>query len=318
MSETDPPEAVPVYVEPDIRAVLAAMPDLVFDEETLPVARSLFPAPGETPPDLERADHAVGGSVVVSVTRPKDSAPGAACLYWIHGGGMIIGTRRMDDQQLERWCREFGCVCVSVEYRLAPEHRFPVALEDCHAGLSWVVEHADLLGIDPGRVGVGGLSAGGGLAAALALKLREQGGPALRCLLLDCPMLDDRQQTPSSQQQGLPVWSRQANEFGWKSYLGPLHGSDDVPPLAAPARATDLSGLPPTYVAVGTADGFRDECVDFALRLNQAAVPTELHVYAGVPHGSGLFAPAPVVARITRDLDEFVGRWLGPALVPTP
>jgi acetyl esterase/lipase len=318
MSGTDGHRASAPYLDPEIHAVLADLPDLVFDAETLPVARQLLPAAADPSADMERADHPVGDVVVVSVTRPKHLAVPTACMYWIHGGGMIIGDRHMDNAQLERWCRTFGCVCVSVEYRLAPEHRFPVALEDCAAGLRWVGDHADALGVDPGRIGMGGLSAGGGLAAATALHARDQGGPDLRCLVLDCPMLDDRQRTPSSRQDGLAVWSRDANEFGWRSYLGDRYGTDDVPALAAPARATDLSGLPPTYLAVGTADGFRDECIEFALRLNQAAVPTELHVYPGVPHGTGLFAPAPMALRIARDLDEFVGRWLGPAPAAMP
>ena len=141
------------------------------------------------------------------------------------------------------------------------------------------------LGIDPDRIGIGGTSAGGGLAAALALLARDRGEVPVAFQLLECPMLDDRQETSSSQLEGLPVWSRESNEFGWRSYLGELYGSDDVPALAAPARARDLRGLPPALVIVGGADGFRDEDVLYALRLNQAGVPTELHVLPGAPHG---------------------------------
>ena len=162
---------------------------------------------------------------------------------------------------------------MSVDYRLAPETPYPGPLEDCYRGLVWTYEHADELGIDPERIGIMGVSAGGGLAAALALLARDRGEVPVAFQLLDSPMLDDRQRTPSSRQDGLAVWSRGSNTFGWKSYLGDLYGRDDVPATAAPARATDLSGLPPAFVSVGAVDGFRDEDIDYALRLNQAGVP---------------------------------------------
>jgi acetyl esterase/lipase len=151
------------------------------------------------------------------------------------------------------------------------------------------------------------VSAGGGLAAALALLARDRGEVPVAFQLLDSPMLDDRQRTASSRQDGLPVWSRGSNTFGWKSYLGDLYGRDDVPATAAPARATDLSGLPPAFVSVGAVDGFRDEDVDFALRLNQAGVPAELHVYPGACHGFNLLAPgAPVAKQCNRDMEEWL------------
>lgn len=150
------------------------------------------------------------------------------------------------------------------------------------------------------------MSAGGGLAAAVALRARDDGGPSLAFQLLDSPMLDDRQRTPSSRADGLAVWSRDSNAFGWRSYLGALHGADEVPAHAAPARAADLSGLPPTLVLVGAVDGFRDEDVDYATRLAQAGVATELHVYPGAPHG---FSRFPDVA-VSRQAAADVLRWL--------
>ena len=197
---------------------------------------------------------------------------------------------------------------MSVDYRLAPETPYPGPLEDCYRGLVWMVEHADELGVDPDNIGVMGLSAGAGLAAALALLARERGEVSLAWQLLDSPMLDDRQITPSSQQDGLPVWSRTSNTFGWRAYLGDRYGTDDVPPTAAPARATDLSGLPPAFVSVGAVDGFRDEDVDYAMRLNRAGVPTELHVYPGACHGYQLAAHAPVAQQARRDLVDWLGR----------
>ena len=162
----------------------------------------------------------------------------------------------------------------------------------------------------PGHIGIAGASAGGGLAAALALLARDRGEVPLRFQLLDCPMLDDRQITPSSRLDGLHIWSRDSNTFGWRSYLGDLYGTADVPPYAAPGRATDLRGLPPAYVCVGAVDGFRDEDIDYAMRLNQAGVPTELHVYPGVPHGVMLFPDAPVAKRYVRGIEEWIGRQL--------
>jgi acetyl esterase/lipase len=214
----------------------------------------------------------------------------------------------MDDQRLDQWCLRFGCVGVSVEYRLAPEHPFPAAHEDCLTGLAWVFGHAAELGVDPARVGLAGVSAGGGLAAALALAARDRAIP-IRFVMLEAPMLDDRQITPSSQYDDLVIWSRASNSFGWRSYLAGL--DSDVPAEAAPARAKDLSGLPPTFVCVGGADGFRDECIGYALRLGQAGVPTELHVYPGVPHGFELFTNTRVAQQAQHDIEQWVERQLG-------
>jgi acetyl esterase/lipase len=198
---------------------------------------------------------------------------------------------------------------VSVEYRLAPETPYPGPLEDCYAGLRWTFEHAEELGIQPERIGVTGSSAGGGLAAALALLARDRGELAPAFVLLECPMIDDRQITSSSRRHGLPVWSREANEFGWRAYLGERYGGD-VPAYAAPARATDLTGLPPTMVIVGTADGFLDESIDYALRLNHAGVPTDLHVLAGAPHGIRSFARSEITRRWLASISEWLQRRL--------
>jgi acetyl esterase/lipase len=194
---------------------------------------------------------------------------------------------------------------VSVEYRLAPETAYPGPLDDCYAGLRWTLEHAEELGIAPDRIGISGVSAGGGLAAALALLARDRAEVPVAFQLLECPMIDDRQTTSSSQLDGLPIWSREANEFGWRSYLGDLYGGD-VPAYAAAAHATDLSGLPPALVIVGGADGFRDEDIEYALRLNQAGVPTELHVLPGAPHGVQMFTDSVVARRWNRMVTEWL------------
>jgi acetyl esterase/lipase len=216
----------------------------------------------------------------------------------------------MDDARFDTWCRKHRCVGVSVEYRLAPETPYPGPLDDCYLGLKWVYAHSAELGIDPNHIGVAGASAGGGLAAALALLARDRGEIPLRFQLLDCPMLDDRQITPSSRLEELLIFNRESNTFGWQSYLGELYGSPDVPAYAAPARATDLSGLPAAYVCVGAVDGFRDEDIAYAMRLNQAGVPTELHVYPGAPHGVMLFSNSAVAKRYAAGIEDWIGRQL--------
>ena len=260
---------------------------------------------------VERTDHVVTGEpdVTVRVHRPKSAEGTLPAVYSMHGGGYVIGSHVMEDPRFDAWCPKLGFVAVSVEYRLAPETPYPGPLEDCYLGLKWTYANAAALGIDPQRIGIMGVSAGGGLAAALALLARDRSEVPIAFQLLDSPMLDDRQITPSSRQDGLAVWTRGSNAFGWKSYLGDLYGRDDVPYTAAPARATDLSGLPPALVTVGAVDGFRDEDVDYALRLNQAGVPTELHVYPGACHGFNVMAPdAPVTKQCLRDVEGWLTR----------
>ena len=309
---TDAPLDASGLVDAEIAPRLADFPAFVLAPEDLPTIRELVPGPEPPGEGIERTDHVVdSGPVVLTMHRPLGAEGPLPCVYWIHGGGLMIGHRHMDDVELERWCRSFGCACVAVDYRLAPEHPFPAAIEDCYTGLRWVAAHADELGIDVDRLGVGGRSAGGGLAAALAMLARDRSGPVVRFQVLDCPMLDDRGETPSSRMAGVPVWSRESNALGWRSYLGERCGGDDVPAAAAPARVleAELAGLPPAFVAVGTYDVLRDEAVDYAGRLNQAGVTTELHVYPGVPHGGHLFPGAAVVGRMADDLDAFVGRY---------
>jgi acetyl esterase/lipase len=249
--------------------------------------------------------------VTVRVYRPPARQDGRPCIYWIHGGGYILGSALVDDPRLERWSDEFGCVVVSVDYRLAPEHPFPAPLDDCYAGLAWTTSAAVELGIDPARIVIGGASAGGGLAAALALLARDRAEITPAFQLLIYPMIDDRAPHPSSGISGAPIWSPAANKLGWTAYLGRQPGSDDVPAYAAAARASDLRGLPPAFIAVGTLDVFRDEDIAYASRLLAAGVPTELHVYPGAPHGFDSLLPSAAVSlRCQRDMDDALRRAL--------
>ncbi|MCP2166256.1 alpha/beta hydrolase [Goodfellowiella coeruleoviolacea] len=250
-----------------------------------------------------------GTEVPLLVLRPKDTGhPGGTDpagplpgLYFIHGGGMVAGSNYTGLDWVLAWMAAIPLVAVSVDYRLAPEHPHPAPVEDCYAGLVWVGEHLAELGIDPDRLVVAGGSAGGGLAAATALLARDRVGPRLRGQLLVCPMLDDRASTPSSTELvGEGVWDSISNATGWSALLGAAAGGPDVSPYAAPARATDLSGLPPAFVEAGSVETYRDEAVAYASRLWQAGGQAELHIWAGGCHNFDGVVPHTPLAREAR------------------
>ena len=302
-----------VPLDAEIELLKGTVPTQDLSVELLPEIRATLPVQfPELSDAVERTDYVAdeANGVVVRVHRPRGIEGAVPCVYSIHGGGYIRGTYDMDDAKFDRWCPTFGIVGVSVEYRLAPETSYPGPLEDCYAGLKWTHDHADELGIHRDKIGITGISAGGGLCAALALLARDRGEVPLQFQLLDCPMLDDRQITPSSQIDDLVIWTKQTNAFGWRCYLGDLYGSDDVPYTAAAARAEDLTGLPEAYVCVGGADGFRDEDITYAMRLYGAGVPTELHVYPGAPHGVGLFPQTQIAQRYAADREDWLLRQL--------
>ncbi|MFI6318233.1 alpha/beta hydrolase [Nonomuraea sp. NPDC050556] len=246
--------------------------------------------------------------VSLLIARPADVPGVLPAIYYTHGGGMILGDNRVGLDQLLDWAVELGLVVVSVEYRLAPEHPHPAPVEDCYAGLEWTAKNAAELGVDPGRILVAGSSAGGGLAAALALLARDRGGPALIGQMLICPMLDDRNDSGSAvQMAGLGVWDRTSNNTGWTALLGEQRGGPDVSPYAAPARASDLSGLPPAFIDVGSAETFRDEDVAYASGIWAAGGQAELHVWPGGFHGFDGFAPQ---AALSQDARAARRRWL--------
>ncbi len=223
------------------------------------------------------------GAISVRLHRPASLNHPAPALLWIHGGGYVGGIAAQDDKMCKSFAEQLGIVVASVDYRVAPEHPFPYGLHDCYDGLAWLVDQSF---VDPGRVAIGGYSAGGGLAAALALYAREKAEIPLRFQLLSYPMLDVRTATRTDiVLTKFSGWDNMANYFGWESYAGHPPGSDVISALTAPSRSEDLSGLPPAWMGVGTLDLFHDEDVAYADRLNAAGVPCQLHVAKGAFHG---------------------------------
>jgi triacylglycerol lipase len=240
--------------------------------------------------------------VPVRIYTPAGGTAARPAILHIHGGGYVLGSVATNHASNMLLAADVGAVVVSVDYRLAPETPAPGSVEDCYAALCWLHEQAGALGVDPARVAVRGESAGGGLAAALCLLARDRGGPAIAHQNLIYPMLDDRTCiTRQPDHLGAFVWTPQANAFGWRSLLGQNPGAADVSPYAAPARANDLSGLPPSFIAVGALDLFLVEDMDYARRLIEAGVATELHVYPGAYHGFDVLPDAPASVRMKQD-----------------
>jgi acetyl esterase/lipase len=307
-------------IDPELREGLALYGALGFENtdlsgQTLTTMRAtsaeLFASvmadipPNERVVREDRVAPGPGGDVPVRVYRSVDAVGTLPALLWIHGGGMIFGTMDQEDLTCDAYAEAVGCVVVNVEYRRAPEHPHPAPVEDCYAALVWMAEHAAELGIDPARIAVGGASAGGGLAAGTVLMARDRGTPAVAFQLLKYPMLDDRDATHSAHEfGGILSWGREHNVSGWAAYLGDRVGGPDVDHYAAPARASDLSGLPPALIQVGELEVFRDEDIEYATRLLQAGVPTQLHVYPGAYHAWDMTSPQ---ARVSlRMLEERV------------
>ena len=249
---------------------------------------------------VSRSEHAP--DVPVRVYAPASRDGTVAAILYIHGGGFTVGSVDMEHFNAVRLANELGVVVVSVEYRLAPEDPYPAALDDCYAALEWLHEEAAGLRVDPARVAVVGNSAGGGLAAGLALLARDRGGPPICFQFLGIPELDDRLETPSMQAfVDTPMWSRPSADASWRAYLGDRYGGE-VPPYAAPARATDLAGLPPAYVSTMEYDPLRDEGILYALRMLQAGVNVEIHSFPGTFHGSTAITTAAVTQRQLQEM----------------
>ncbi|MCC9307247.1 alpha/beta hydrolase [Kitasatospora sp. RB6PN24] len=256
-----------------------------------------------------RAPAVNGREVGLVAARPAGVTGPLPLLYYLHGGGMVMGNAwSVLPRLLRDWALPLRLAVVSVEYPLAPKAQYLEPLEHCYAGLVWAAGHAAELGLDADRVVLGGKSAGGGLAAALALLTRDRGGPAPIGQLLLSPMLDDRGATFSSHQMaGHDPWDRASNAVAWQALLGDRYGTADLSPYAAPARATELAALPPAYLEVGSAETFRDEVVAYADAIWRAGGDAELHVWPGAFHGFDTLAPR---AALSRDAREARTRWL--------
>ncbi len=307
-------------VDPQLLPLLDAFPTLELSEAVLPAMRSRPPWFGVDPADVERTDLTVrdipgpegAPEVKVLFYRPRGVEGILPCILHIHGGGFVGGDAVGMEGGHRPLVGDLGCCLLSVNYRLAPETRFPGAVEDCYAALAWLVANAGDLGVDPARIGVMGESAGGGLAAALALLVRDRGDYAFTFQHLIYPMLDDRTCVDADPHPfvGEYIWTPHNNHFGWSCLLGEAPGGAGVSPYAAPARAEDLSGLPPTFISTGSLDLFLEEDLDYARRLLRAGVPTELHVYPGGFHAFNIAPGAEIAAMSRRDSHAALARAL--------
>lgn len=272
-------------IDPELRVALDKLPNV-------PIRSKWFRALAPYLLKLRRSPDMPGVSLEVRKGGPAcriyrpDAVHSSGALLWIHGGGYVIGAASTDDALCAQSAAELGIVVVSAEYRLAPRHRYPAALEDCHAVWRWLLAEADALGIDRRRIAIGGMSAGCGLAAALVQRVCDGEGPEPTAQLLMAPMLDDRTAAHRNLDElSHPVWDNGLNRFGWRSYLGREPGAVEVSSYAAPARREDLTGLPPASIGVGAIELFHDEDVAYAARLEAAGVFVTLKIVPGAPHG---------------------------------
>jgi len=306
-------------LDPAIRPALEFYPEIELTADILPAVRQV------TATALKLADAEAAGvnREQIEVPGMEPGQPGVRCLKYspveksattaaylhIHGGGLVLGSPEMSDLHNVILAAKLGITIVSVDYRLAPEHPFPAPLDDCYAVLAWLHGNADKLGVDPNRIAVGGESAGGCLAAALAIQARDAGDFAICYQLLTYPMLDDRTGSPAAPGDPLTgefVWDRDKNRFGWGCYLG-----DSTPAApAVPARVESVAGLPPAWIGTAALDLFRDENIEYAQRLLSAGVAAELVVYPGTCHGFQRAEQAPVSKQFFRDHLEALGRGL--------
>jgi acetyl esterase/lipase len=305
-------------IDAELRAPLSRRP--IMDLADLRAARQLYAQILGTQSKRERDGsdvtvddqlvpvHKPAGEVLLRIFRPSSRRGKLPCLFWIQGGGFVLSSSDMDDDWCRSVARRHGCIVTSVGWRRAPEYPFPAPLEDCYSALVWLTQHGADQVIDASQLVVGGNSSGGGMAAGLALLVRDRGELELRHQLLVYPMLDDRSSTNSAHAVTHPrVWNRANNLIAWRHYLGVDAGAPSVSPYAAPARMQDLRGLPSASILTGDLDLFADENIGYAQRLMQAMVRTELHVYPGAVHGFDRFAPqASISQRFLSDCDAIL------------
>jgi acetyl esterase len=306
-------------VDPEILPIIDLLPLMDMTRENLPEARArLSEQPSDAPPPLLKPETKFAAArdgapdVKLLVYNPPSENRSRGAILHIHGGGMVLGNAEMSLMTAPSVALAHDLVIVSVDYRLAPEAPFPGPQEDCYAGLAWLVGHAVELGVDPARIMVMGESAGGGLAAALAQMVRDRGEYQLSAQILFYPMLDHRVGGPDCPYNnpitGEFIWTKGRNQFGWSCLRGSYALDDDRIGWFSPARANNVAGLPPTYIAIGALDLFLDEDLDYARRLAAAGVPCELHLYPGAIHAFNMVPTAAVAQQANRDLMEGIGR----------
>jgi acetyl esterase/lipase len=312
-------------MDPELRAVFTRMPQSNAEELTIDTVKAMRKRPAmmalahkeqtqnERVISQNKRIPSIDGNheVPVRIYTPSQRSSILPGLLNIHGGGFIQGDLETDDLSCLHSAEDVGCIVVSVNYRLAPEHPYPAALYDCYSALEWMASNSQALGIDPSRIAISGGSAGGCLAAALALLARDRKKIKVAFQLLLSPCLDDRHCTTSSHAiTDNRTFNRQMSLARWRAYLG-SNNPIEVSPYAAPARMDDLSGLPPTYIMVGDLELMRDENIEYAMRMMRAGVPTELHVYPGAFHGFNIFVPtAKISIRANQEIDEALKRAL--------
>ena len=274
-------------IHPDLRRVARFAPRQIVYPWSLPLLRRLPMGNRSSNDGVDVVDLPSGAGA--RLYRPTAAAAPTAALLWIHGGGYLLGSPEQDDALCRRYVQRLGIVVAAARYRLAPEHPYPIPLEDCYTVLTWL---AGLPGVDADRIAIGGASAGGGLTAALSFLARDRGEVSPVLQVLSYPMLDDRTVGPELDKPGFRLWNTRSNRFGWTSYLG---GAD--PAVAVPARRTDLAGLAPAWLGVGTLDLFCAEDLAYAARLNAAGVECEVHEVPGAFHGFDGLAPKSAVSQ---------------------
>lgn len=307
-------------VDPELLPMLDLFPAFQIVPETLAAVRAGVDQMSKAAPipdaPVDVAERRIAGpdgapDIRLLIYTPRGAASRRAGFLHIHGGGYVMGTPEMSDARNRLMAADIGCVIVSVDYRLSPETPHPGPIEDCYSALKWLHANAASLDVDPARIAIGGESAGGGLAAALALLARDRGEVPVAFQLLIYPMLDDRTAAADPHPYtGEYVWTPPANLFGWAALLGHEPGIDGVSPYAAAARAESLAGLPPAYIGVGALDLFLDENLDYARRLARDGVPVEMHLYPGAFHGFNMMAGASVSRVFERDYREALRRAL--------
>jgi len=306
-------------VDPELRSPALWFRIAVTGLRSLALARRLYaaslPTDSAVTPELRRIPGQHPGQwIELLLVAPPDQPVRAGCVLWLHGGGFVMGSPESDVAAAGKLAADLGVLVALPRYRLAPEHPFPAGLDDCYAALEWLHASADELGFPPDRIALWGKSAGGGLAAALAQRARDVGGPPIAAQILEYPMLDDRTATSDDHHgRGRFVWTAGSNRYSWQCYLDAAPGSEPTPAWAVPARCDDLTDLPPTWIGVGELDLFYPEDVAYAEGLRAAGVPVELLTVPGMYHAADKVVPAesaPIV-RFQRSAESTLGRSLG-------